>query len=83
MQKIVRWADETLTNFASRIVVCALLVLPSAAPVHAAKKVITPETIKEDLIVAHCKAEAKKYYSIVQIRKRRAFERDCIERARR
>jgi len=79
----VLWPDESIMHLASGIVVGALLVLPSAAPVHAAKKVITPETIKEDLIVAHCKAEAKKYYSIVQIRKRRAFERDCIERARR
>jgi hypothetical protein len=83
LQKIVRWADETLMNFASRIVVCALLVVSIAAPADAAKKVITPETIKEDLIVAHCKAEAKKYYSFVQVKKRRAFEQDCIERARR
>ena len=70
-------------KFASRIVAGALLVLSLAAPAHAAKKVITPETIKEDLIAAHCKAEAKKYYSFVQVKKRRAFEQDCIERARR
>jgi hypothetical protein len=79
----VRWADETLMNFASRIVVCALLVVSIAAPAHAARKVTTPETIKEDLIVARCKADAKKYYSFVQMKKRRAFEQDCIERARR
>ena len=80
--QIVRWADETLMNFASRIVVCALLV-SIAAPARAARKVVTPETSKEDLIVAHCKAEAKKYYSFVQVKKRRAFEQGCIERARR
>jgi hypothetical protein len=70
-------------KLASHILAGALLVLSSVATGHAAKKVITPETIKEDLIVAHCKAEAKKYYSIVQLRKRRAYEQDCIERARR
>jgi hypothetical protein len=70
-------------KLASCVVAGTLLVLSLAAPADAAKKVITPETIKEDLIVARCKAEAKKYYSFVQIRKRRAFEQDCIERARR
>ena len=76
-------ADETVMTLASHIAVGALLVISIATPADAAKKVITPESIKEDLIVAHCKAEAKKYYSIVQLRKRRAYEQDCIERARR
>ena len=70
-------------KLAGHILAGALLTVSIAAPAGAAKKVITPETIKEDLIVAHCKAEAKKYYSIVQLRKRRAYEQDCIERARR
>ena len=72
-----------IMKFASRIVAGALLVLSLAAPADAAKKVITPETIKEDLIAAHCKAEAKRYYSVLQIKKRRQFEKDCVEGARR
>ena len=74
---------KSITQLVSPLVASVFLMLTIATPADAAKKVITPETIKEDLIVAHCKAEAKKYYSIVQIRKRRAYEQDCIERARR
>jgi hypothetical protein len=66
----------------SRIVVGSLLALSITASAHAAKK-ITPETIKEDLIAARCKAEAKKYYSVIKLKKRRQFEKDCIDRARR
>lgn len=65
----------------SRIILGGLLALAIAAPAHAAKKEITPESIKEDLIAARCKAEAKKYYSFVHLGKRRAYEKNCIERA--
>jgi hypothetical protein len=47
------------------------------------KRKTTPETIREDLIVAHCKAEAKKYFSVLHPRKRRTFRKNCIERANR
>jgi hypothetical protein len=65
-----------------RIAIGTVLALSIAAPAAAAK-VKTPETIREDLIVAHCKAEAKKYYSVLHPGKRRTFEKNCIERARR
>ena len=62
-------------------IIGALLALSIAASAHAAKKSITPESIKEDLIAARCKAVAKKYYAVINWKKRRAFERDCIERS--
>jgi hypothetical protein len=65
----------------TRIVFVCLVALGSAAPAVAAKKTVTPESIKEDLIAARCKSEAKKYYSLVQIKKRRTYEKECIERA--
>lgn len=68
---------------ASLVLLGSLLALSSTATVNAAKKEITPETIREDLIAAHCKAEAKKYYSVWQLKKRRMFERNCVERAQR
>jgi hypothetical protein len=74
---------ETIMKLAGYILAGALLALSLAAPAGAAKKVITSETIKEDLIAAHCKAEAKKYYSALQFKKRRQFEKDCVEGARR
>jgi hypothetical protein len=70
-------------NSTGRSVVGFVLALGMAAPAAAQKKTVSPESIKEDLIAAHCKAEAKKYYSIVQLQKRRAYEKNCIERARR
>ena len=73
--------DRKSARFAGRLVLGGLLALAICIPAGAAKKEITPESIKEDLITSRCKAEAKKYYSVVQLRKRRAYEKSCIERS--
>jgi hypothetical protein len=70
-----------MTNIAIRLITAGLLALAMAAPAQAAQRTITSESIKEDLIAARCKEDAKKYYSIFQLKKRRLFERNCIERA--
>jgi hypothetical protein len=68
----------------TRILAASLIGISIATSAHAVeKKPATSETIREDLIVAHCKDEAKKYYSFIHLKKRRVFERNCIERARR
>ena len=73
--------DRVSARRAGRVMLGSLLALAVAAPAGAARKAITPQSIQEDLIAARCKAEARKYYSVVQLRKRRAYEKSCIERA--
>ena len=75
--------NGNIVKLTSLIVASCLLALSAAAPADAAKKTTTPESIKEDLIVARCKAEAKKYYSVIKLKKRRQFEKHCIDRAAR
>jgi hypothetical protein len=56
----------------------ALSVAPSA---HAVEKPKSSEVIWYERIEAGCKADAKKYYSTIHFRKRRAFVKHCIDRA--
>jgi hypothetical protein len=68
-------------NAPTRLAIAALLALWLGTPATAIERKVTPETIKEDLIAARCKAEAKQYYSIFQLKKRRQFEKNCIQRS--
>ena len=54
------------------------LVGPSA---HAAEKPKSYETVWYERIEAGCKADARKYYSALQLKKRRAFVKHCIDKA--
>ena len=65
----------------SRILLGLLLALVSASSASAAAKPKSSETIWYERIEAGCKADAKKYYSTFQFRKRRAFVKRCIVRA--
>ena len=58
-----------------------LLVLVSAPSASAAEKPKSSETIWYERIEAGCKLDAKKYYSAIQFKKRRAFVKHCIDRA--
>ncbi len=61
-----------------------LLILPalvSVSSARAAQKPKSNETIWYERIEAGCKADAKKYYSAIQFQKRRAFVKNCIDRA--
>ena len=59
-----------------------ILLAPMAAPsAHAAQKPKSNETIWYERIEAGCKTDAKKYYSAIQFQKRRAFVKNCIDKA--
>ena len=58
-----------------------LLVLNSAPSAIAVAKEQSSETIWYERIEAGCKSDAKKYYSAIQFKKRRAFVKHCIDRA--
>jgi hypothetical protein len=60
------------------LILPALVSVPSA---HAAQKPKSNETIWYERIEAGCKADAKKYYSAIQFQKRRAFVKNCIDKA--
>jgi hypothetical protein len=57
-----------------------LLTLIAAPSVQAAQPK-SNETIWYERIEAGCKSDAKKYYSAVQFKKRRAFVKHCIDKA--
>ena len=65
----------------ARAVVGILLVLFVNPSANAAKKPKSSETIWLERIEAGCKADAKKYYSALHLKKRRAFVKNCVERA--
>ena len=58
-----------------------LLALVGAPPAYAVEKPKSYETIWYERIEAGCKSDAKKYYSALQFKKRRAFVKHCIDRA--
>lgn len=64
-------------------ILAALLGILLASPAGAASKPKTSEAIWAERIEAGCKADAKKYYSAFQFKKRRVFVQNCIERANR
>ena len=64
----------------SWILSALLLALIAASPALAAKPK-SNETIWYERIEAGCKADAKKYYSAIQFQKRRAFVKNCIDKA--
>jgi hypothetical protein len=72
--------EQGATMRPSRAIIGALLAF-SILPAHAAQKPKSNETIWYERIEAGCKADAKKYYSTIQFKKRRAFVKHCIDRA--
>ena len=58
-----------------------LLALVAGSSASAAQKPKSNETIWYERIEAGCKSDAKKYYSAIQFKKRRAFVKHCIDRA--
>jgi hypothetical protein len=63
------------------IVVGALLALSAAWPAGAAQKPKSSEAVWAERIEAGCKADARKYYSAIQFKKRRTFVKHCVDRA--
>ena len=64
-----------------RVLFGLLLALSVAPSAHAVAKEKSSETIWYERIESGCKADAKKYYSAIHFRKRRAFVKHCIDRA--
>jgi hypothetical protein len=64
-----------------RAVLGTLLVLSTTSLANAAAKPKSSEAIWLERIEAGCKADAKKYYSAIQFQKRRAFVKNCVDRA--
>jgi hypothetical protein len=58
-----------------------LLALFAASSASAVEKPKSYETIWYQRIEAGCKLDAKKYYSAIQFKKRRAFVKHCIDKA--
>ena len=65
----------------SRAIIGTLLAVSLAASADAAREPKSSETIWYERIEAGCKADARKYYSAIQFKKRRAFVKHCIDRA--
>ena len=65
----------------SRMLFGLLLALVGASLASAAPKPKSSETIWYERIEAGCKSDAKKYYSAIQFKKRRAFVKHCIDKA--
>ena len=65
----------------SRTIIGALLAFSIASLASAVEKPKSNETIWYERIEAGCKSDAKKYYSAIQFKKRRAFVKHCIDRA--
>ena len=65
----------------SRMLFGLLLALIGASSASAVEKPKSSETIWYERIEAGCKADAKKYYSAIHFKKRRAFVKHCIDRA--
>jgi len=66
---------------AIRFIAGSLFALSAASPVHAAAKPKDYDTVWYERIEAGCKADAKRYYSAINFKKRRAFVKQCIDRA--
>lgn len=58
-----------------------LLALSIATPADAARRPKSSDAIWLERIQAGCRAEAKRYYSAVRFKKRRAFVKHCVDRA--
>jgi hypothetical protein len=61
--------------------ICALLALCAASPAGAATKPKSSDAVWLERIEAGCKADAKKYYSAIHFKKRRAFVKHCVDRS--
>ena len=72
---------KTKTMTTIRIFIAGLLVLSAAASTSAATKPKDHDAVWYERIEAGCKADAKRYYSAIQFKKRRAFVKQCIDRA--
>jgi hypothetical protein len=64
----------------SRMLFGLLLALLVSSSAGAAQKQKSSETIWYERIEAGCKSDAKKYYSAIQFKKRRAFVKHCMDR---
>ena len=65
----------------SRMMFGVLLAIVGASSASAVEKPKSSETIWYERIEAGCKSDAKKYYSTIYFKKRRAFVKHCIDRA--
>jgi len=77
----LRIATEGPAMKPNRMLFGFLLALIAAPSAFAAPKPKSSETIWYERIEAGCKADAKKYYSAIHFQKRRAFVKNCIDRA--
>lgn len=59
------------------LVTAATLVMPALA------KEKSNEAIWQERFEADCKAQARRYYSVVSMKKRKRFVQHCLERANR
>ena len=62
----------------THILIGTLLALPAGSWARAAQK--TSDAIWYERIETDCKAQAKRYYSAIRFKKRRAFVKHCVER---
>jgi hypothetical protein len=65
----------------TRLVIGTLLVLAAVSWANAVEK--SSDAVWLERIEAGCKADAKKYYSVIHFKKRRAFVKRCVDRANR
>ena len=65
----------------SRMLFGLLLALIAAPSASAVEKPKSSEAIWYERIEAGCKSDARKYYSAIYFKKRRAFVKHCIDRA--
>jgi len=57
------------------------LALSIATPADAARRPKSSDAVWLERIEAGCKADARKYYSAIHFKKRRAFVKHCVGRA--
>ena len=72
---------KTRTRTTIRIVIAGVLALSAAASAGAATKPKDYDAVWYERIEAGCRADAKRYYSAIQFKKRRTFVKQCIDRA--
>ncbi len=67
----------------TRLVIGTLLVLAAVSWANSWANAVekSSDAVWLDRIEAGCKADAKKYYSVIHFKKRRAFVKRCVDRA--
>jgi hypothetical protein len=64
-----------------RIIFATFVAISAARTAGAAQLPPNSDTIWYQRIETGCKADAKKYYSAIQFKKRRIFVKNCVARA--